>query len=281
MTPHLITGKTVSFRVQCTSFSRQKVTQIKTSSFLWRRICVPFFPMAATLSCLTVSSFRFRQILNSFVQPTHSGVLPLLLPGGIPYKLCPGRTVPHQTHSPSVILYKMSWSLYTLPLSSPASLQRDFAPCSGNRGMHPEMPDSSWSVPLQIRTLSSAVFSYPSCGSATGLSSCLNFSLRFPIRQVSLSASGLWNIWYYLPLQQSRLPCPTLHWSVRLLPESVPSLFLPHAPLHHAISDWFHLLRFLRYPMEMVPLYFEAIPVSYLTDAYAASWSGRNFWNVS
>lgn len=42
---------------------------------------VPFFPMAANLSCLTGSSV-FRRIPNSFVQPVHSGV-PLLLPIGV------------------------------------------------------------------------------------------------------------------------------------------------------------------------------------------------------
>ena len=43
--------------------------------------------MAANLSCLTGSSF-LRRVLNSFVQPTHSGV-PLLLPIRVmPYKKC-------------------------------------------------------------------------------------------------------------------------------------------------------------------------------------------------
>lgn len=44
--------------------------------------------MAANLSCLTGSSFRFRRVLNSFVQPSHSGVPPLLHSRVMPYYVC-------------------------------------------------------------------------------------------------------------------------------------------------------------------------------------------------
>ena len=44
--------------------------------------------MAANLSCLTGSSFCFQRVLNSFVQPSHSGVPPLLLIRVLPYNKC-------------------------------------------------------------------------------------------------------------------------------------------------------------------------------------------------
>lgn len=44
--------------------------------------------MAANLSCLTGSSICFRWVLNSFVQPSHSGAPSLLLTRVLPYKTC-------------------------------------------------------------------------------------------------------------------------------------------------------------------------------------------------
>ena len=49
-------------------------------------LAVPFFPMAANLSCLTGSS-SLKRVLNSFVQPTHSGVPLLLLFRVMPYNV--------------------------------------------------------------------------------------------------------------------------------------------------------------------------------------------------
>ena len=64
------------------------VHKIKRHHFSMKANICPMFPMAANLSCLTGSSFRFRWVLNSFVQPTHSGVPLLLLIRVMPYKKC-------------------------------------------------------------------------------------------------------------------------------------------------------------------------------------------------
>lgn len=75
----------MSFLLQFTSFSGQKGSQHKTSSFLLRRICAPLFPMVANFLYLTGSSFP-RRVLNFFVQPTHSGRRFCSYPGLCPIK---------------------------------------------------------------------------------------------------------------------------------------------------------------------------------------------------
>lgn len=77
----------MSFLVQCTSFSSQKGTRNKTSSFFMKANLCPILPYG----CQPLMSNRiilFERVLNSFVQPTHSGVPPLLLSRVMPYKIC-------------------------------------------------------------------------------------------------------------------------------------------------------------------------------------------------
>ena len=77
----------MSFLFQCTSFSSQKGTRNKTSSFFMKANLCPILPYG----CQPLMSNRiilFERVLNSFVQPTHSGVPPLLLSRVMPYKIC-------------------------------------------------------------------------------------------------------------------------------------------------------------------------------------------------
>ena len=103
---------------------------------------------------------------------------------------CSFGTFPHQSHSLFVILHRILESLCMQLLSLPAFHQVDSWFDSCNKGIHPEMPDSSSSVHVLFHTLLFIAFVCPSYWFLADLSFYRSSSWLSLAQQASLTFSS-------------------------------------------------------------------------------------------